>query len=370
MKVPFFNFNNVLAEIKTDWLNGIENVIDSGQYIGGPAVTKFEKKYADYSNADYCVGVANGLDAITLSLKALDLPKSSLVAVPAHTFIATWLAVDQAGHIPVGIDVDQNGLIDLESLESESLSISAVIPVHLHGQTVDMPRIINWAKTNNIRIIEDCAQAHGAELGGKKVGTWGDLGAFSFYPTKNLGALGDAGGVLTNSGILADRVRTLANYGAIKDNKYTYSDLGVNSRLDPIQASVLNANLPYLDSWNTRRKANSRRYIENLKDLNLKIMGDEKSVWHHFAILVENREKLRERLKSLGIGTEIHYPNLASTAYSGLKHTKKQEFRNAEFISRSILSLPMSPWLTEQEIDYVCESLLELSKEFNFQIGM
>ena len=196
--VPYFSFDNVPVSLKNQWQVAFSEVVEDGQFIGGKFVEKFEKEWAEYLGTNFCVGVANGYDALVLSLKALGIMPGDYVAVPAHTFMATWLAVSAVGAEPIGIDCDENGLIDLSILESCKINLSAVIPVHMHGQMVDMSRLMNWATENHVRVIEDCAQAHGAEIYGKKAGTWGDIGAFSFYPTKNLGGLGDAGAVTTS----------------------------------------------------------------------------------------------------------------------------------------------------------------------------
>lgn len=369
MIVPFFDLKSAPTEIQNHWIDILSSVIRSGQFVGGEILGQFQNNFSNYLGSKYFIGVGNGLDAITLSLRALELPAYSNVAVPAHTFIATWLAVDQAGLHPIGIDVDEKGLINLDQLEGHELDFSAVIPVHLHGQTVDMPRLTTWAKEKNIKVVEDCAQAHGAEVSGKKVGTWGDLGAFSFYPTKNLGALGDAGGVATDDQKLAEKIQNLSNYGSMKSNKYLYSRIGYNSRLDSIQAGILSFNLENLDNWNENRRLSAKQYIRKLSGSGIQIIGNNDSVWHHFAVLIPDRDLVREKLFKLGIGTEIHYPQTAASSFEGLKNHQKQSFQNAEFIAKNILSLPMSPWLRQEEIDYVCENLLNLRKDFTLLIG-
>lgn len=360
LKVPFFDLNTVPQEIQDLWKAELGKVIDSGRFIGGETVSKFEESFAEYIGVEYCIGVGNGLDAITIALKALDLPKGSNVAVPAHTFIATWLAVETADLNPVGIDVDENGLINIDDLENSNVQFSAVIPVHLHGQPVDMPRLTKWATEQNIKVVEDCAQAHGAEFKGKKVGSWGDINAFSFYPTKNLGAIGDAGCITTSDANLAKRARSISNYGAKTSNKYLYDYLGMNSRLDPLQAAVLQVNLGFVDAWNASRIAKARIYKEHLNTEKSKIIENENTVWHHFAILVNDRDQVRNDLDAHGIATEIHYPENSAKSYAKLKNQVFADFPNSRIFAEQILSLPFSPWISEEEILGVARALNQI----------
>jgi dTDP-4-amino-4,6-dideoxygalactose transaminase len=281
------------------------------------------------------------------------------VAVPSHTFIATWLAIAAVGAKPIGIDCDSNGLMDLDLLEKEAISFSAVIPVHMHGQMVDMQKLMIWAHDKKVKVIEDCAQAQGAEIHGKKSGTWGDMGAFSFYPTKNLGAIGDAGALVTANDHLAQRARSIANYGSAINNKYEYQYLGINSRLDPIQASVLSVNLKYLDSWNESRKAAAKKYSTGLSEIGIKpFLTTPESVFHHYVAISENRTKSASLLKDQGVRTEIHYPQSAENSYKKINSPKTLETsRNAKRLAEKTLSLPISPWITEPEINYVLEQI-------------
>lgn len=355
MKVPFFDFNEAPAALKENWKESINRVISSGRFIGGSEVFNFEDNWANYLGIEYATGVANGLDAIVLGLRALDIGPGSLVAVPSHTFIATWLAVEAVGATPVGIDCNHLGLMDLSILESLDYRVDAVIPVHMHGQMVDMLRLSLWAKTRGIKIIEDCAQAHGAKIHGQFAGTWGDIGAFSFYPTKNLGALGDGGIVVSSDEALARKVRSLGNYGSTPENKYQYERTGVNSRLDPIQAAALDVNLHYLEEWNINRKRICTRYIEALGKVNVTMLNNnpEKSVWHHFVVLPQNRDVARIELASMGVMTEIHYPECAEDSFAGIStHTSTKPKMARELATRT-LSLPLSPWMNDEQIDYV-----------------
>jgi dTDP-4-amino-4,6-dideoxygalactose transaminase len=323
-------------------------VIKDGEFIGGKYVAKFELEFAEYLKVKHVIGVGNGYDALVISLKALGVKEGDCVAVPAHTFIATWLAVQAVGATPVGVDCDNNGLIDLNELEINKQNFKAVIPVHMHGRVVDMKRLIDWAAVKNVKIIEDCAQSHGADYMSIKSGAWGDIAAFSFYPTKNLGALGDAGAISTNSDELAEKVRMIANYGSNKKYKYTY--LGVNSRLDPVQASILSVNLRKLDLWNNKRQKIAKKYLENMGSLENMSVKSKESVWHHFTIQVKNREQVIKLFNEHNIGTEIHYPELASDIYSKLMGNMLGEFPKARDFVSQVLSIPIYPWLSKKSI--------------------
>jgi dTDP-4-amino-4,6-dideoxygalactose transaminase len=359
-KVEFFTFKDAPESLKNEWRSAIGEAIDSGVFIGGPLVAKFEAEWANYLGVRHAIGVGNGYDAIVVALRVLGVGPGDLVAVPSHTFIATWLAVDAVGATPIGIDCNQFGLMDLEKLESYSLDFTAVIPVHMHGQMVDMPRLMIWAEKNNVKIVEDCAQAHGARINGRIAGTWGDFGAFSFYPTKNLGAIGDAGSVVTNDESLAIKARSFVNYGAVPGNKYEYQFHGINSRLDPIQAAVLSINLKSLDSWNTRRQEIARMYIDSFKESGIKFLPMERdSVYHHFVLFSENREVTRKRLENAGVKTEIHYPESAGRSFSKFQENALPELlTTASNFARTTLSIPISPWMTDSSVHTVIDAVL------------
>jgi len=346
--IPYFSFDGTPFFVKKAWAKSINRVIKDGEFIGGKFVAKFELEFAEYLKVKHVIGVGNGYDALEISLKALGIKEGDYVAVPAHTFIATWLAVQAVGATPVGVDCDKNGLIDLNELEINTQNFKAVIPVHMHGRMVNMKRLIDWAALKNVKIIEDCAQSHGADYLSIKSGAWGEIGAFSFYPTKNLGALGDAGAISTNSDELAAKVRMIANYGSDKKYKYTY--LGVNSRLDPVQASILSVNLRKLDLWNSKRQKIAKKYLENMGGLENKLVKSEDSVWHHFTILVKNREQVIKLFNENKIGTEIHYPELASDIYSKLTGNMLGEFPKARDFVSHVLSIPIYPWLSKKSV--------------------
>ena len=369
--VQFFSFSDAPESLKSEWSHAVNEVIQSGRFIGGPFVEKFENNWSTYLGVNYTIGVGNGFDALVLALRALDIKAGDFVAVPIHTFIATWLAVGAVGATPIGIDCDEFGLMDLDILESHKTKFKAVIPVHMHGQMVDMQRLMNWAETKGVKVIEDCAQAHGASKLGKKAGTWGDINAFSFYPTKNLGALGDAGAIVTDNPELAARVKSLSNYGSRPDSKYSYMYSGVNSRLDPIQAAILSINLKFLDEWNQTRIQIANRYSAAFKQLSLKILSSKKnSVYHHFVVLSENRDITRTLLLEKGIYTEIHYPESAEESYLGLTSSKDLKESKASQLALKTLSLPISPWITSDAVDYVIGKVTSDKILRSFFVGM
>jgi dTDP-4-amino-4,6-dideoxygalactose transaminase len=358
MEIDFFSYKSAPADLKKEWKLAISEVIDSGQFIGGPAVSNFEYEWSQYLGIRHSIGVGNGYDALVIALKALEIGPGDFVAVPSHTFIATWLAVNAVGATPIGIDCDASGLMDLNLLDSENTLFSAVIPVHMHGQMVDMQKLIHWARKDNVKVIEDCAQAQGAVIHGKKSGTWGDIGAFSFYPTKNLGAIGDAGVLVTDDDDLANRMRSIANYGKTPGQKYQYEHLGINSRLDPIQASVLSVNIKYLESWNTARKIVADKYSKRMSELGIQLFPQSKgSVFHHYIALSENRDITKELLSENGVKTEIHYPESAEVIYNKLNNNSKIKSPRANKLSNKTLSLPLSPWITDFEINYVLDQI-------------
>jgi dTDP-4-amino-4,6-dideoxygalactose transaminase len=364
-KVPFVEFSKVPDHVLKQQKHAVNEVIDSGYFVGGPYVAQFEEEWAKSIGSRYAIGVGNGFDGLVMALRALEIGNGDLVAVPAHTFIATWNSIVHVGATPVGIDVDGYGLLDLDALEKVSRRISAVIPVHMHGMMVDMNRLNNWARSHSIKVIEDASQSHHAEMNGNFAGNMGDIGVFSLYPSKNLGALGDAGIVTTNSAGLNEKIRAYGNYGASNQNKYTHSSFGINSRLDSIQAAALSVNLKYLKDWNQRRREIANLYITNLvdsKDFELINPGVKPSVWHHFLIRTPVRAAIREYLLKNGVQTEIHYPNLAANEYAEITKSAKEPFLYGEDLSRKILSLPISPWHTNDQILFVCTLLNEFKE--------
>lgn len=363
MKVPFVSFLPMERELDNDLKDAFDRVFKRSWYIEGAEDEAFEKAFAEYCGTRYCIGVGNGLDALMLSLRALGIGDGDKVIVPSNTYIATALAVTYVGAMPIFVEPDIKTFnINPKLIESAiTEKTKAIIPVHLYGQACDMDPIIAIARKYNLRVIEDCAQAHGATYKGQKVGTFGDLAGFSFYPGKNLGALGDAGAVITNDKELADKIRALGNYGS--DYKYHHIYKGYNSRLDEIQAAFLTAKLPHLDCMNTERGRIADRYLKEIKNPNveLPIVPDYAvPVWHIFGIRCKERDALEKHLNENGIGTNKHYPipMHLQDCYQDLGF-KDGDYPIAEEISKTELSIPMYYGMTDEEIQYVIDKVNE-----------
>ncbi len=362
MKVPFLDLKGQYQKIKSEVDREIQSVIDSCAFINGPATKNFEKNFAQYCGVKYAVGVANGTDALHLALRAIGIGKEDEVITAPNTFIATTEAITLAGATPVFVDINAETYnIDVSKIEEKiTPKTKAIIPVHLFGQPADMAPILSLAKKYNLKIIEDACQAHGAFYHGNRVGSFGDVACFSFYPGKNLGAYGDGGAVVTNDEEIARHVARLADHGSLV--KYQHDVEGVNSRLDSIQAAILNVKLNYLDQWNEQRRNNACLYNEFLKDVDGVITPAElentKPVYHLYVIQVENRDELLIKLKEEGIGSGIHYPKALhqqpAYEYMGLK---AGSFPVAEQCVSRYLSLPMFPELTEPMIKTVCDAI-------------
>jgi dTDP-4-amino-4,6-dideoxygalactose transaminase len=345
--ISFLDLKAPYAELKSEIDTAVNRVISSGLFILGPEVEIFEREFAQYCGAKHCIGVANGLDALHLSLRALGVGPSDEVIVPSNTYIATWLAVSHCGAIPVPVEPDPKTYnINPTLIEAAITSRTKVIlPVHLYGQPADLDPILDIAKRRHLHVLEDGAQAHGARYKGARIGSHGDAVAWSFYPGKNLGALGDGGGVTTNNDELAERLRTLRNYGS--KIKYVNDYPGYNSRLDPIQAAVLSVKLKVLDTWNERRRAIAEQYQRELLDtkLILPYVPDwAEPAWHLYVVQHSERGKLQEHLLEQGVNTLIHYPipPHSQKAYSG-QRTSAGSYPIATAIAKSALSLPMGP---------------------------
>lgn len=364
MKVPFVSFAPMHSEIRTELDDAYSRVIDKNYFIHGEECTLFEEEFAEFCGAKYCVGVANGLDALFLILKAMGISSGDEVIVPSNTYIATALAVSNTGALPVFVEPDINTYnIDVNCIEQKITSrTKAIIAVHLQGRAADMDEINRIAQKHNLRVIEDAAQAHGARYKGKRVGSIGDAAGFSFYPGKNLGALGDGGCVTTNDKEIADRVRSLGNYGS--DYKYHHIYKGVNSRLDELQAAFLNVKLDKLDYWNEERRKIAEKYFAGITNplVKLPLKSDDvfEHIYHVFVIRCKERDKLEEYLNSKEIGTVKHYPipMHRQLAYKDLG-ISEGELPIAEEISRTVLSLPMYYGMTDEEIQYVVKNINE-----------
>jgi dTDP-4-amino-4,6-dideoxygalactose transaminase len=361
--IPFHDLTQIPLDLRNKWHEKVKRVIDSGVYIGGIQVESFESDFAEYLEAPYVVGVGNGLDALVLALRALDIGPGARVAVPAHTFIATWIAVIEVGAQPIAVDVDVRGQMDLCDLQEIS-EVDAVILVHMHGGYANIDEFCTWASERNIAIIEDCAQAHGAAYKGRKLGTWGDVGCFSFYPTKNLGALGDAGAVVVKDPNLHARLLEQRNYGASVDSKYRHVQLGKNSRLDAIQAAMLHESLRYLDEWNVRRRWIASEYLRALEsNTSTKISALHSdplsSVFHHFVILANNRVSTIDSLRKADIGFDIHYPNTAASEIAILTGISNRRHPVATKLSSQCISIPLNQWMTDDQVGAVADWLAE-----------
>lgn len=360
--IPFLSFQSqhgqVQAEVEAAW----NRVYGSDFFILGDEVTAFERAYAQTMGSQHCIGVGNGLDALTLALLAAGIKAGDEVIVPAHTYIASWLAVSRAGAriVPVEPDPATFG-IDVSRIEAAlTPRTRAIMPVHLYGQPCNMTAILEHARRYNLIVIEDNAQAHGALWGRQKTGSFGHINATSFYPTKNLGALGDGGAVTTDDDSMAAFVRRYRNYGFEK--KDISAERGINSRLDEVQAAVLNVKLRYLDTWNDARRALATQYLERLRgvgDVILPLSDKEAySVFHLFVIRSSYRDKLKTFLADLGIGTMIHYPvpPHLQQSYGDLGY-RRGDFPLTEQIADTALSLPLWPGLERDDVARVCEAI-------------
>ncbi|MBR0456976.1 MAG: DegT/DnrJ/EryC1/StrS family aminotransferase [Firmicutes bacterium] len=361
MKIPFVSFLPMEKELETGLKSAFGRVLDRSWYIGGEEVASFEKAFAEYCNVEYCVGTGNGLDALILILKALDIGAGDEVIVPSNTYIATALAVTYVGASPVFVEPDIRTFnIEPELIEKAITDrTKAIMPVHLYGQACNMDPILDIAHKHNLYIVEDCAQAHGATYKGKKVGTFGVAAGFSFYPGKNLGALGDAGAVVTNNKEIADKVRALGNYGS--DFKYHHIYKGNNSRLDELQAAFLSVKLPHLERMNKERRRIAQMYSEGITNSRIivpYVMTECIPVWHIYGIRCECRDALENYLNEHNIGTNKHYPipMHLQDCYKDLKLTRGS-YPIAEEISSTELSIPMYYGMTDDQIQYVIETI-------------
>lgn len=359
--VPFLDLKAVYAELKDELDTAIARVAASGWYIGGPEVERFEGAYAEYCGAAHCVGVANGLDALHLALRAMDIGPGDEVLVSTNTFIATWLAVSMVGATPVPVEPDP----DTHNLDPALIEAAitprtrALMPTHLYGQPADLDPMLDLARKHGLRVIEDAAQAHGARYKGRRIGAHGDAVTWSFYPGKNLGAMGDGGAVTTNDPQIAERIRTLGNYGSSK--KYVNDVQGVNSRLDPLQAAILAVKLRHLDAWNARRAAIAAEYINRLAQggLVLPHVPDwAEPAWHLFVVQSAKRADLAESLDASGVQTLVHYPipPHLQRAYAEM-NLPAGTFPLAERLAQEVLSLPIGPHMTRAQAATVCDAV-------------
>ena len=359
--IPFLDLKGINAKYRDELIQVATRVIDSGWYIQGSEVRKFESEFSEYCGVKHCIGVANGLDALTLTLRAWKemgkLRDGDEVIVPANTYIASILAITENHLVPVLVEPDATSY-NLCPKNTEAFitpKTKAILIVHLYGQLAEMPAIMDIAKRHNLLVLEDSAQAHGVSINGKKSGNWGDAAGFSFYPGKNLGALGDAGAVTTNDDELAQVIRALGNYGSHKKYENLYK--GVNSRLDEMQAAILRVKLRYLDNEIAKRKEIANYYIKNIKNENIVLpITTTDSAWHLFVIRAKNRDELQKHLLDNGIQTLIHYP-IPPHKQTAYKELKNQSYPVTEIMRKEVLSLPISPLMSEDDAQVVVQSV-------------
>ncbi len=363
MPIPFVDLKAQYLSIQSEIDSAIAEVISDTSFIGGKIVSDFEKAFAEYIGVDHCVACANGTDSMEIILQAMGIGAGDEVIVPANSWISTAEVVNNVGAEPVFVDVLENEYtIDPDLIAAKITDkTKAIIPVHLYGLPARMKDILAIAKKHNLKVIEDCAQAHGAEIDGQKVGSFGDAASFSFYPGKNLGAYGDAGGMVTNDAELAQTLRMIGNHGQLK--KHDHQMIGRNSRLDTLQAAVLNVKLPHLDQWVKKRNRVANWYWKHLSaHLLLPISpSDSYHGFHLFVIRVENRYELQKSLNENGIGHAIHYPTpLPFVAAYQYKNHKKEEFPVVSAHASQILSLPIFPEMTEEQVMEVASVVNEV----------
>jgi len=360
--IPFLNLKAINQQYRDELLESITKVVDSGWYVQGTEVKYFEQEFADYCGTEHCIGVANGLDALSVTLRAWKemgkLRDGDEVIVPSNTYIASILAITENDLVPVLVEPDEAtfNLCPKKTEQAITDKTRVILPVHLYGQLADMPAIMNIAKQHNLLVLEDSAQAHGASIDGKRAGNWGDASGFSFYPGKNLGALGDAGAVTTNDEELASTIRAISNYGSHKKYENLYQ--GVNSRLDELQAAVLRVKLRYLNSEIAARRAVAKTYIESINNPNIILpswQNEESHVFHLFVIRTKVRSELQEYLSDNNVQTLIHYP-LPPHKQQAYREWNVQSYPITETIHDEVLSLPMGPTLSNDEATAVAAS--------------
>jgi len=357
MEVPFVDLKAQYKSIKNHIDEAIQEVLNSTSFIGGDIVDKFEAGFAAYAGLDHAIGCANGTDAIEIALEALGIGAGDEVIVPSYTWVSTASAVSRVGAEPVFVDVHpEYYTLDPAQIEAAVTSrTKALIPVHFYGLPANMKEIMTAARKNKLFVIEDCAQAHGASIGKQKVGTFGDIATFSFYPGKNLGAYGDGGAVLTNDAKLAEKISIIARLG--QKGKHNHLMAGRNSRLDTLQAAILLAKLPHIEEWTAKRRWVARQYnlkLDNLAVKTHRIPNNYKHVYHLYVIQVEERDKLKEFLAAKGVQTQIHYPKPINQ-FAFFKNSRPMEV--ADQMAGKLLSLPIFPEMTIGQIDHVVKQL-------------
>ena len=356
MKIPFNNLRYQYELYQDEYKDAALKVLQSGYYVLGPQVETFEKKFAEYLKVDYCIGLGSGLDALTLAFSALGIGKGDEVIVASNSYIACVMGITKNGATPIFVEPDNFYNIDCNEIEKAITSkTKAILAVHLYGEPCNMDEITKIAKNHNLFLVEDCAQCHGGEWNNRKIGSFGDIACFSFYPTKGCGAFGDGGAVATNKKNIADYIKMMRNYGS--KEKYVFEEIGFNSRLDEIQAALLKVKLSHLESLNAERAYIAKFYIENINNKNIILPLTQclsQSVWHLFVIRCQNRDNLRQYLSENGIGSEIHYPipPFLNKAYQYL-NINSENYPITIKYSEEILSLPLYNGMTQEEIEYI-----------------
>lgn len=367
MNVPFVDLKAQYLSIKNEIDKSISTVIEDASFIGGPPVRDFENKFKKLYGSSHCIGVANGTDAIFIALRMLGINKGDEVITVANSWISTSETITQAGATPIFVDIDPDTYTINPNLIEERISskTKAIIPVHLYGQAAHINQIKNLCAKYKLHLIEDCAQSHFSEEANQKVGTFGVVGTFSFYPGKNLGAYGDAGAIITNDDALAEKIRMYANHGALKKHEHFIE--GINSRLDALQAAILSVKANYILEWTQKRIDNASKYSTLLKDVTglvtPYVRENTRHTFHLYVIRTNKRDQLKKHLESHSIQTAIHYPTALPNlpAYSYLGHSK-DDFPVASKYQHEILSLPMHADLTDSQIEYVCEKISSFFK--------
>ena len=371
MNIPFLDLDAAVAELRDGIDSAVARVLSSHQFVLGEEVERFEQAWAAFCGAEHAIGVGSGLDALFLALHALGIGPGDEVIVPSHTFIATWLAVSHLGALPVPVEPRTDTCnLDPEGLERAiTRRTRAIVPVHLYGQSAELDPILAVARRNGLLVVEDAAQAHGARYRGRRIGAHADAVAWSFYPGKNLGAVGDAGAVTTRHSEVALRIRKLRNYGSTR--KYIHDCRGFNSRMDPMQAAVLGVKLEHLDRWNQHRSALAARYSERLREvaddvgLHLPVVHPHATpVWHLYTVRHPLRDQLLELLRNAGIETLVHYPipPHRQAAYAAMQ-LPRGALPRAEILADSIMSLPIGPHLPLADVDRVADALLDALRQ-------
>lgn len=360
MKINFNQLDRGYEKYKEEYQKAATSVLGSGWYVLGKEVQRFEESFKDFIGSKYCVGLNSGLDALILAFRALGVGEGDEVIVPANTYIASVIGITENGATPVFVEPDKYYNLDADMIEEKiTVKTKAILVVHLYGQAANMKKINEISKRYNLYLVEDCAQSHGAKFNGKATGSWGDIGCFSFYPTKNLGAFGDAGAIVTDDEGVSKQIKMLRNYGS--KVKYQNEVLGVNSRLDEIQAALLSVKLNHYNDLREERATIAKAYLQGIKNKNIKlptIRDGAEHVWHLFVIQCEEREKLQSYLNEKGIGTQIHYPipPHLSKAYEYLGYEEGDYLITEKYVG-TLLSLPLFEGMKKDEFEYVIEAI-------------